>query len=139
MAQENLLTDLAVKTEINLYYDLFIPENAQKDAPLLVAVHAGWRFEGLIGLGYAAILIVCNFTPVPRYAYRVGAPRGGFWQELLNSDADLYGGSGHGNFGGLETAPIPSHGRMQSLNLTLPPLGVVVLAYERPRALPPPT
>ena len=71
------------------------------------------------------VLVACNFTPVPRYNYRVGVPTGGFWQEILNSDAVEYGGSGHGNLGGLEAAPIPCHGRLHSLNLTLPPLGVV--------------
>jgi 1,4-alpha-glucan branching enzyme len=71
------------------------------------------------------MLVACNFTPVPRYNYRVGVPTGGFWQEILNSDAVEYGGSGHGNLGGQETTPIPCHGRFNSLNLTLPPLGVV--------------
>jgi 1,4-alpha-glucan branching enzyme len=71
------------------------------------------------------ILVACNFTPVPRHNYRVGVPRGGFWREVLNSDAQDYGGSGHGNLGGLEAVPIPCHGRFNSLNLTLPPLGVV--------------
>ncbi|MGO8762145.1 MAG: 1,4-alpha-glucan branching protein GlgB [Desulfobaccales bacterium] len=71
------------------------------------------------------ILVACNFTPVPRYNYRVGVPTGGFWQEVLNSDAVDYGGSGHGNLGGLEAEPIPCHGRLHSLNLTLPPLGAV--------------
>jgi 1,4-alpha-glucan branching enzyme len=71
------------------------------------------------------ILVACNFTPVPRHNYRVGVPKGGFWQEVLNSDAQDYGGSGQGNLGGLEATPIPFHGRYHSLNLTLPPLGVV--------------
>ena len=69
--------------------------------------------------------MACNFTPVPRHNYRVGVPTGGFWQEVLNSDAVEYWGSGQGNLGGLEAAPIPCHGRLYSLNLTLPPLGVV--------------
>jgi 1,4-alpha-glucan branching enzyme len=69
------------------------------------------------------ILVVCNFTPVPQYNYTVGAPRNGFWKEILNSDAGEYGGSGHGNLGGVDTAPIPHHGRPFSLDLTLPPLG----------------
>lgn len=72
------------------------------------------------------LLFVCNFTPVLRANYRVGVPRGGRWKEILNSDARLYGGSGQGNFGGLEAAPLPMHGRPFSLNMTLPPLGVVV-------------
>jgi len=71
------------------------------------------------------ILVACNFTPVPRHNYRVGAPGGGFWREILNSDSTNYGGSGQGNMGGLETAPLPFHGLPYSLNLTLPPLGVV--------------
>jgi len=71
------------------------------------------------------VLAVCNFTPMPRFNYQVGALRGGFWAELLNSDAREYGGSGHGNLGGVEAAPVSYHGRPYSLNLTLPPLGAV--------------
>ena len=71
------------------------------------------------------ILVVCNFTPIPRYNYRVGVPRGGFWKEVLNSDSELYGGSNMGNSGGVEAAWVPSHGRSHSLFLTLPPLGVL--------------
>jgi len=73
------------------------------------------------------VLIVCNFTPVPRYNYKVGAPRSGFWQEILNSDAEDYGGSGRGNLGGVEAAPITVHGRPFSLSLTLPSLAAVYL------------
>ncbi|HHV53278.1 MAG TPA: 1,4-alpha-glucan branching enzyme, partial [Synergistaceae bacterium] len=76
--------------------------------------------------GGEEVLVVCNFTPVPRYNYRVGVPKGGFWRELLNSDSQEYGGSGHGNLGGIEAAPVPMHGRFYSLTLTLPPLSVVV-------------
>lgn len=71
------------------------------------------------------ILVVCNFTPVPRLEYRIGVPCPGFWRELLNSDAKEYGGSGFGNFGGVEATPIPWHGRPYSLGITLPPLGVL--------------
>src|ERR1700690_2643332 len=56
------------------------------------------------------ILVVCNFTPVPRYGYRVGVPSGGFWRELLNSDALEYGGSGMGNLGGAHADAHPTHG-----------------------------
>jgi 1,4-alpha-glucan branching enzyme len=76
------------------------------------------------------ILVVCNFTPVLRYGYRVGVPRGGFWRELLDSDADLYGGSGQGNFGGLEAGPMPAHDRPCSLSVTLPPLGALFFKSE---------
>ena len=71
------------------------------------------------------VLAVCNFTPVPRQEYRIGAPRGGFWREVLNSDAWEYGGSGMGNRGGREADFQPHHGRPCSLLLTLPPLSVV--------------
>ena len=77
-----------------------------------------------------SLIIVCNFTPVPRHNYRVGVPRSGYWREILNSDAKEYGGSGHGNFGGMETSPIPYHGRQHSINLTLPPLGVIFLKAD---------
>ncbi|MGI5836195.1 MAG: 1,4-alpha-glucan branching protein GlgB [Chloroflexota bacterium] len=76
------------------------------------------------------VMVVCNFTPVPRYNYRVGAPRGGFWRELLNSDALEYGGGGIGNMGAVEAAPIPFHARPYSLNLTLPPLAALFLKPE---------
>jgi 1,4-alpha-glucan branching enzyme len=71
-------------------------------------------------------LFVCNFTPVPRWNYRVGVPLECSWNEVLNSDAPLYGGSGQGNSGGLPAIPLPIHGRPYSLNMTLPPLGIAV-------------
>jgi len=71
------------------------------------------------------LLVVCNVTPMMRENYRVGVPRGGHWHECLNSDAALYGGSGQGNFGGVDAAPLPAHGRYHSLTLRLPPLGAV--------------
>jgi 1,4-alpha-glucan branching enzyme len=73
-----------------------------------------------------AVVIVCNFTPVPRHNYRVGVPGGGFWREVLNSDAICYGGSGQGNLGGIDAAPTGAAGRFHSINAALPPLGVVV-------------
>ncbi len=76
------------------------------------------------------VAVVLNFTPVPRHNYQVGVPRGGHWKEILNSDARLYGGSGQGNLGGVDAAPIPLHGRKWSLTLTLPPLGAVFLMPE---------
>jgi 1,4-alpha-glucan branching enzyme len=76
------------------------------------------------------VLVVCNFTPVPRENYRIGAPCGGYWRELLNSEGSDYGGSGYGNFGGVHADAEPCHGRPFSLNLTLPPLGVLFLKNE---------
>jgi 1,4-alpha-glucan branching enzyme len=71
------------------------------------------------------VLAVCNFTPVPRQNYRIGAPQGGFWREELNSDGKEYGGSGLGNSGGVEAEPRSQHGRPFCLTLTLPPLAVL--------------
>lgn len=79
-----------------------------------------------------AVVFVCNFTPVPRSEYRIGIPFGGFWQEVLNSDAENYGGSGMGNLGGVTADEISFHGRSHSLSLTLPPLSVVILKAKRP-------
>jgi len=76
------------------------------------------------------VLVVCNFTPVPRLGYRVGVPMAGYWRELANSDALPYGGSGMGNLGGIASQPVPAHGRPQSLTLTLPPLTTVIFKCE---------
>jgi 1,4-alpha-glucan branching enzyme len=76
------------------------------------------------------LLVVCNFTPVSRHQYRVGVPHVGYWREVLNSDAEPYGGSGVGNLGGAHSVPLPFHGRPHSLSLTLPPLGIIVLQHE---------
>jgi 1,4-alpha-glucan branching enzyme len=76
------------------------------------------------------VIFVCNFTPIPRSDYRVGVPRPGVYRELLNSDAEVYGGSNLGNFGGVASEPIEVQRRADSLRLTLPPLGVLVLKRE---------
>jgi 1,4-alpha-glucan branching enzyme len=73
------------------------------------------------------VLVAFNFTPVPRTAYRLGVPCGGRWAEVLNSDAEAYGGSGWGNLGGIEAEAEPWHGRPWSLPVTLPPLAAVFL------------
>lgn len=79
----------------------------------------------------AQVLVVCNFTPVPRYEYRVGVPSPGFWREVLNTDAREYGGSGIGNLGGCEASSQGWHGRPYSLSLTLPPLAAAFFKHER--------
>jgi 1,4-alpha-glucan branching enzyme len=76
------------------------------------------------------VLVVANFTPLPRENYLVGVPTAGHWRERLNSDATLYGGSGVGNQGGVDSVPVAVHGRFHALNLRLPPLGVLFLTYE---------
>lgn len=73
------------------------------------------------------IVVVCNFTQVPRYNYRIGVPCDGNWQEVLNSDAKQYGGSSHGNFDILQAEQISVQGRSYSISLTLPPLGIIFL------------
>lgn len=78
------------------------------------------------------ILIICNFTPIPRHNYRVGVPHKGFWQELINSDASEYGGSGVGNYGGVNAEAIPYHGHTYSVELSLPPLAVAFFKCSTP-------
>jgi len=79
-------------------------------------------------------LVVHNMTPVPRHGYRIGVPHAGLWTEILNTDAEIYGGSGQGNLGGVGTGPlpVPHHGRPHSIDLTLPPLATVVLKLDQP-------
>ena len=75
-------------------------------------------------------LVLCNFTPQPRYGYRVGVPRAGRWIERLNSDAGLYGGSDLGNAGGVEAEAVPWHGHPFSILATLPPLATLILTAQ---------
>jgi 1,4-alpha-glucan branching enzyme len=76
----------------------------------------------------SVVLAVLNMTPVPRYNYAIGVPRAGYWRELLNTDAAVYGGSNMGNAGGVQSEPQQMHGEAQSLSLTLPPLAAVFFA-----------
>jgi hypothetical protein len=80
--------------------------------------------------GESRLLIVVNFTPVVRDGYRIGVPASGTWTERLNSDAGIYGGTGVGNLGAVESSPEPWHGRPDSIVVTLPPLGILV--FEGP-------
>jgi 1,4-alpha-glucan branching enzyme len=79
------------------------------------------------GPGQPPIAVICNFTPRVHENFRIGVNSGGAWREILNSDAEIYGGSGVGNFGGVETVPVMSHGRFQSIVVTVPPLAMIVL------------
>ena len=72
-------------------------------------------------------VMIANFTPVPRPAYRIGVPEWGWYRELLNSDSERYGGSNMGNGGGVHTEATPAHGFDQSISLTVPPLGFLLL------------
>jgi 1,4-alpha-glucan branching enzyme len=78
----------------------------------------------------APVIVVCNFTPVPRLRYRIGAPRAGGWREILNTDAQVYGGSNLGNGGWVQASSSQSHGQPFSLEITLPPLATVLMRHE---------
>ncbi len=77
--------------------------------------------------GTEHVLVVCNFTPVPRTGYRLGVPEAGSYRELLNTDSTFYGGSNIGNAGAVVSEPVPYHGKPQSIVVTLPPLGAIFL------------
>lgn len=77
------------------------------------------------------LVVIANFTPVPRWGYRVGVPERGFWKEVLNSDATEYGGSGMGNYGGIWSEDQQHHARPYSLSLTVPPLSLIVFKLHR--------
>jgi 1,4-alpha-glucan branching enzyme len=77
--------------------------------------------------GGPALLVACNFTPVPRTNYTLGVPTAGRWREILNSDAKIYGGGGWGNLGGVDAFPVTTHDQPWSVTLTLPPLATVIL------------
>ncbi len=117
------------RTQPALYEDDFSPGGFEwidfKDADSSVVsyLRRGKSVEDVL-------LVVCNFTPVPRHNYHVGVPSGGFWQERLNSDAKENGGSGQGNFGGIRSTIVPYHGKYHSLSLTLPPLSISIFKKE---------
>jgi 1,4-alpha-glucan branching enzyme len=81
--------------------------------------------------GAPAVVCVANFAGVPHLSHRVGLPHGGTWREILNTDADVYGGSGVGNLGTVTAEDVPMHGRSHSARLAVPPLGAVWLVAER--------
>jgi 1,4-alpha-glucan branching enzyme len=80
--------------------------------------------------GTRPVLVVCNFTPTPRYDYRIGVPRAGRWQEIVNTDSAFYGGSNVGSEGAVQAVGYAAHGEAQSIVLTLPPLATVMLRSE---------
>ena len=78
----------------------------------------------------ALLLIVCNLTPVPHHGYRIGLPCAGQWEEILNTDAEMYAGSNVGNGGGVRSEPVAYHHQKQSALFTLPPLGCCVFKFN---------
>lgn len=81
--------------------------------------------------GDAPVVVMCNFTPVERVDFRIGVPKAGHWDEVLNSDAEIYGGGNRGNLGGVDTTNTAADGHEHSVTLTSPPLSVVVLRAQR--------
>jgi 1,4-alpha-glucan branching enzyme len=79
--------------------------------------------------GSSIILAISNMTPVPRMGYRIGVPRTGFWHEILNTDAGIYGGSNMGNGSALQAEDVSSHDHSTSLALILPPLSTILLRW----------
>ncbi len=77
------------------------------------------------------VLVVCNFTPIERSARRFGVPASGHWREAINTDADIYGGAGRGNLGGVDTEPVAANGFDQSVSITVPPLSALFFVAER--------
>ncbi|HEU0222595.1 MAG TPA: 1,4-alpha-glucan branching protein GlgB [Paracoccaceae bacterium] len=101
----------------------WIEPNAAEDS-----IYAWARF----GTGDAApVVVVCNFTPVERSAWKLGVPAAGRWLERINTDSGHYGGAGRGNLGGVESRPVPWHGRPQSIEITLPPLSTLIFELAR--------
>jgi 1,4-alpha-glucan branching enzyme len=93
--------------------------------------------EGVAGSGGSMLACVANFSAVPHEGYRIGLPRAGRWDEIINTDAELYFGSGVGNFGGVEALDEPWHGQPASATLRVPPLGALWLRFnDAPEARP---
>ena len=82
------------------------------------------------GASESALACVANFSAVPHYDYKIGLPSAGAWAEVVNTDADVYGGSGVGNMGSVLAAAASWHGRPASATITIPPLAVLWLAPE---------
>jgi 1,4-alpha-glucan branching enzyme len=91
--------------------------------------HSVFAFLRKSADGSSPVLVVCNLTPIPRENYLLGVPAAGQWQEILNTDAREFGGAGWGNMGGVQTAPVRSHHRLQSVCVTLPPLSTVFFKH----------
>jgi 1,4-alpha-glucan branching enzyme len=92
------------------------------------SVFAFLRFGNLMG---GMVLVVSNMTPLPRHNYQIGVPRAGRWREILNTDAEIYGGSNMGNGGGVDAVRVPRQGQENTLTLTLPPLSTIYLTPEK--------
>jgi len=77
------------------------------------------------------LMFCCNFTPQVLKGYEFGVPEAGYYQEVFNTDAEMFGGSNVGNFPGVASTSKPRHGRPNSIAITLPPLAVVVFRHQK--------
>jgi len=98
------------------------------------ANHSILAFQRSGAPGSPPVVVVCNFTLLPQPGYRLGVPQPGFYVERLNTDADIYGGSGMGNLGGVRSEPVPCQNRSQSIVVTVPPMATVVFELKDVRA-----
>jgi 1,4-alpha-glucan branching enzyme len=99
-------------------------DHSDRDSSVIAFIRQGREWHNYI-------VFVCNFAPVVRHHYRIGAPHGGFYEEIFNSDAECYGGAGFGNMGGVHAQQIPWHERPYSLDITVPPLATVAFKWRR--------
>jgi 1,4-alpha-glucan branching enzyme len=99
-------------------------DHSDRDSSVIAFIRHGHEWHNYI-------VFVCNFAPVVRSHYRIGAPHGGFYEEIFNSDAECYGGAGYGNMGGVHAQQIPWHDRPYSLDITVPPLATVAFKWRR--------
>ena len=111
--------------EVDFHYSGFEWIDFQDSASSVIA------FERKSKDGRESVVLAFNYTPVPRFGYRIGVPEGGTYREVLNSDSSIYGGSNVGNLGEVYAESSPHHGRNFSLSLTLPPLGVLFLKRKQ--------
>ncbi|KGJ10994.1 1,4-alpha-glucan branching protein GlgB (plasmid) [Paracoccus versutus] len=94
------------------------------------AAHSIYAWVRRGGPGDAEVVVVCNFTPVERSGWRMGFPQPGLWREVLNSDAEVYGGAGRGNLGRVTALPGESHGQPAHADLVLPPLSTLIFIKD---------
>jgi 1,4-alpha-glucan branching enzyme len=102
-------------------FEWLIPDDKQNSV---------FAWQRISGGGDPPVVVVSNFTPVPREGYVLPLPRAGRWRELINTDAHDYGGGGMGNFGGVEAVAAGSHGKPASARIALPPLATLIFAWE---------
>ena len=94
------------------------------------AEHSLFTWLRFDGKGGPPVAVLCNFTPIPREGVLIGLPQAGAWREILNSDAEEFGGSGRGNLGRVEAVPVAAFGQPASARVFLPPLATILLAPE---------